>query len=131
MNAEELRDELQLELRAELGTFLIAGQSTPAIAILANGEGLPNDRGVSGLELIIVKSPIDYRPKTQFGGTNQIKTWQIFLTQYSGAYTIDAALRKIGNQFVNTRASVTTVEKNKNIKEQYSVRIPDVTEFDT
>lgn len=134
MTDAELRQELEALLSEELGIYSIGTPPnpvsyTPAIVALDEGESLPSDWKVEGLEVVMLRTPISHRFAGIHGGTNPQKTWQVFLTQYQGERTIDAALIKVGLRFPGTQANPTQINKQKNMLSQQSVRIPDFVEF--
>jgi hypothetical protein len=130
MQATELRDEIKDLLTAEIGTYaLTGGATTPAIIILSAGD-VVSDRTVTGLEVVIRRTPISDQSRPTFDAVRAEKNWQVFLVQWAGAYTLDAAQDKLRRHFANSRSIPIKIEKGSGIKEQVSVRIPDLEEFD-
>jgi hypothetical protein len=133
MNVTELRDKLLDLLSDQLGTYTLKGDNlTPAIAIRSTGEPLPTDRTVTGLEVTILKAP-SREPTALLDGVNRRLTWQIYLTQYAPAEgeseQVNSAQETIELAFINARFVGVALAKNKQIREQVSVRIPDITTF--
>jgi hypothetical protein len=130
MNVTELRTQIQDALVDEIGTYaLTGGATTPAIIVLDSGD-VVSDRTVTGLEVVIRRTPISDDGKPTFDAVRAAKVWQIFLVQWNGNYTLEAAKDKLRRKFPNTRAVPIKVEKGSGIREQISVRIPDDLEFD-
>lgn len=132
MTVEELRDRLLILLADELGTYTIGKppltNDAPAIAIQDSGETRPNDRAINGLEIIIRRSP-GRDSQSVYGGVQRKRSWQLFLVQHQGNHTLQAAIDKLELAFPNTKAIVIGANQQKNIREQVSVKIPDITEF--
>lgn len=131
MTVEELRDRLLEVLVDELGTYRLGKngeQETPAIAIRHSGEITPGTIKVTGLEVVIRRSPMR-EPGYTFGGVNQRMTWQLYLIQRQPpegeTEKLFEACSKIEQVFVGTTAVVLGVAKNPGVKEQCSVKIPD------
>ena len=124
MKVEALRDTLLDLLKDELGTYTIAANPTPAIAILSTGQSLPNDRQVNGLEIIIRREP-DRKVLPSYGGTITIKYWTVFLSQWEGSYTLSSAIQKISDRDLPIQIRSVPIEEQKGIKEQFNLRISD------
>jgi hypothetical protein len=130
VNVVELRTQIQDILVDEIGTYaLTGGTTTPAVIVLDSGD-VVSDRTVTGLEVVIRRSPISDDGKPTFDAVRAAKVWQVFLVQWNGNYTLEAAKDKLRRKFPNTRAVPIKVEKGSGIREQVSVRIPDDLEFD-
>ncbi|GEM_PF-6702382 len=132
MKAEDLRDRILLLLAEELGTYTIGKppltNDSPAICIQDSGETRPNDRAITGLEIIIRRSPERNSPAV-YGGVHRQRVWQLFLVQHQGCHTLQTAIDKLELSFPNTKSIVIGANQQKNIREQVSVKIPDMTEF--
>lgn len=132
MTAEELRDRLLILLANELGTYTIGKppltNDALAICIQDSGEQRPNDRAITGLEIIIRRSP-GRDSQGVYGGVQRKRSWQLFLVQHQGNHTLQAAIDKLELAFPNTKAIVIGANQQKNIREQVSIKIPDITEF--
>ncbi|MBW4421782.1 MAG: hypothetical protein KME13_21610 [Myxacorys californica WJT36-NPBG1] len=130
MNVVELRTQIQELLVDDVGTYaLTGGVTTPAVIVLDSGDVL-SDRTVTGLEVVIRRNPISDEGKATFDAVRAAKMWQVFLVQWGGNYTLEAAKDKLRRKFPNTRAVTVKVEKGSGVREQVSVKIPDVDEFD-
>ncbi|MBW4422486.1 MAG: hypothetical protein KME13_25290 [Myxacorys californica WJT36-NPBG1] len=130
MNVVELRNQIETLLTDEVGTYaLTGGTTTPAVIVLDSGD-VVSDRTVTGLEVVIRRSPISDEGKATFDSVRAVKMWQIFLVQWGDHYTLEAAKDKLRRKFPNTRAIPIKVEKGSGVREQVSVRIPDIEEFD-
>lgn len=125
MTAEELRDRILEVLIEELGTYTIAGNVVPAIAILSTGQSLPSDRTVSGLEIIIRREP-DRKPVSTYSGAAAEQIFTVFFSQWEGNYTIGTALDKLDEAgFMNT-VRIVPIDEQKGIKEQFLVKIREI-----
>jgi hypothetical protein len=130
VNVVELRTQVQELLIDEVGTYaLTGGVTTPAVIVLDSAD-VVSDRTVTGLEVVIRRSPISDEGKPTFDSVRAAKVWQIFLVQWGGAYTLESAKDKLRRKFPNTRAMTVKVEKGSGVREQVSIRIPDVADFD-
>jgi hypothetical protein len=130
VNAVELRTQIQELLVDELGTYaLTGGVTTPAIMALNSGD-VVSDRAVTGLEVVIRRTPISDDGKPTFDAVRAAKVWQVFLVQWGGNYTLESAKDKLRRKFPNTRMIPIKVEKGSGIREQISVRVQDIDEFD-
>jgi hypothetical protein len=132
MNVEALRDRLLLLLADELGTYTIGKppktNDTPAIAIQDSGESRPNDRAITGLEIIIRRSP-ERDHNSVYQGVQRKRTWQLFLVQHQGNHTLQGAIDKMELAFPNMRSVLLGANQQKNIREQVSVKIVQLSEF--
>ncbi|WP_348230640.1 hypothetical protein [Trichocoleus desertorum] len=128
MNINELREELETLLVAELGTYKLPNNTTtPAIYVLDTGGNVPTDWKANGLECIIRRSPTSRNTNgSTFDGTRFNKNWQIYLLQRdTGPHTLEAAVSRIERYFSGVRSFALPVAEQRGVKEQYSVRIPD------
>lgn len=132
MNVEQLKDRLLTLLSEDLGTYTLIGVTTPtpAISIRAVGDTLPTDRTFQGLEVIILKYPPNRKAEPVYGGIRRVVTWQIFMVQHSsGDQTLESAVRKVEAAFPNVVVVSTDIDRQRNIREQVAVRIPDFSEY--
>lgn len=130
MNVAELRAQIQELLADDVGTYaLTGGVTTPAVMVLDSGD-VVSDRTVTGLEVVIRRNPISDEGKATFDSVRAVKMWQVFLVQWGGNYTLESAKDKLRRKFPNIRAVTVKVEKGSGVREQISVRIPDIDEFD-
>lgn len=132
MNILELRDAIATVLVDQLGTYKLPNHTTiPAIYVLDTGGSIPADWSVSGLECIIRRSPTSRSTSgSTFDGTRFNKNWQLYLLQWDGAHTLEAAVSLIERRFYNVRSFSLGVAENRGVKEQYSIRIPDGEDWD-
>lgn len=133
MKVEDLRDRILLLLADELGTYTIGKPpktaDAPAITIQDSGETRPNDRAITGLEIIIRRSP-ERDHQSVYQGVQRKRTWQFFLVQHhQGPHTLQAAIDKLELAFPNMKSNLIGANQQKNIREQVSARIIDITEF--
>jgi hypothetical protein len=130
MTVHEIRDIIKTLLADELGTYTLSkGGTSPAIYILATGDSIPAEWKVSGLECIIRKQPTSRNSKTTFDGVLRHKNWQLYLCQWQGSNTLDAAIAKLENRFPSLKTFVVSVSEVGEIKEQVSVRFVDQGEY--
>lgn len=126
MKVLDLRNAIQALLSEELGTYTLPGGfETPAIVVLSTGEVL-SDRTVSGLEVVIRRSPVRDEGAECFDCVRAVKTWQVFLVQWGGDYTIDDAKEKIRQKFPGSVAVTLNIDKGGAIREQISLKLPDI-----
>lgn len=136
MEAPDLRDAIQQAVGDALGSYRFVNQQgnpigpvAPAISILDSGEAVPNNRRVSGLEIVIRKHP-NRTPRPCFGGHQEVKSWQVFLVQWvEGPDTMAIALSRMTAAFPLLRSQTLGTSEQKNVKEQVGILISDVTEF--
>lgn len=129
MKVTDLRDFLLELLEDELGTQEIANDTSPAITIRDNSFPIDAKRKVNGLEVVILRVADQTSRPLLSSGTQRDRTWQLYLIQREGEHTLQAALDKLNQEFVGVRAVRVSSDLSKGIREQFSVRIPDLTEF--
>lgn len=100
--AEELYDLLVADaaLVAALGSYRVIGEAAgrPALAVLRDGESLPQGTEVSGVELVIRKSS-DYDPRLLYDGQLLRPPFRLYVVQWAvatgGALSIDVVVRRV------------------------------------
>ena len=132
MNINELREAIETLLVDELGTYKLPDRTNiPAVYVLDTGGSVPVDWKATGLECIIRRSPSSRNTNgSTFDGTRFNKNWQIYLLQWDGPHTLEAAVTRIERYFSGVRSFGVPVGEQRGVKEQYSVRIPDSEDWD-
>lgn len=100
--AEAIYDLLVADatLLAALGTYAVPGVTgvRPAIAVLRDGEALPQGTEPTGVELVIRKAS-EYDPQLLYDGQMLRPPFRLYAVQWAvatgGALTIDAVVRRV------------------------------------
>nr|WP_290224230.1 hypothetical protein [Trichocoleus desertorum] len=132
VNIQELREAIATLLVAELGAYKLPNNTTtPALFVLDTGGNVPSDWKATGLECIIRRSPTSRNTAgSTFDGTRFNKNWQLYLLQWDGPHTLEAAVSRIERYFSGVRSFSLGVGEQRGVKEQYSIRIPDIEDWD-
>lgn len=130
MDVLTLRNNIEAVIEEFIGTYTLpSGAIVPAIAVLASGQPLNDNRMVSGLEVIIKRSPTSGQARMTFDSVNRVNYWTVYLVQWKGgSYNIDEARRKLEEKFPGSNSILIGVIKNLECLEQAQVRILDDTE---
>lgn len=100
--AEAIYDLLTADaaLLAALGTYSVPGVSgtRPAVAVLRDGESLPQGTEPTGVELVIRKAS-EYDPQLLYDGQLLRPPFRLYVVQWAvatgGALSIDAVVRRV------------------------------------
>jgi hypothetical protein len=123
VNLLELRTELATLLAASLGTYTLPnGSTTPAIAVRSSGENLPADTTVSGLEVVLIRDP-DLAPIPQYRNAGAIRTWTIFLVDWSNAVDLEPIGAYLIEAYPGTQLSTVAVPRTGGPQNQMRVTI--------
>lgn len=123
MNLLELRNELATLLSASLGTYTLPnGATTPAIAVRSSGENLPPDTAVSGLEVVVIRDP-DLTPIPQYSDAGALRTWTIFLIDWSNAVDLEPIGAYLIEAYPGTQVSTIAVPRTGGPQNQMRVTI--------
>lgn len=121
---EDLRDTLEDELADLLGTYTLrtATGTVTVPAVHCWPPQLANDRKVTGLELLIQKSP-QISQERLLGELKRTGTYTVRLIQHDESQTLTEAVEIILTLFPNARA--TTLPGTDLAEEQAKIEIPD------
>jgi hypothetical protein len=123
VNLLELRNELATLLSASLGTYTLPnGATTPAIAVRSSGENLPPDTAVSGLEVVVIRDP-DLTPIPQYSDAGALRTWTIFLIDWSNAVDLEPIGAYLIEAYPGTQVSTIAVPRTGGPQNQMRVTI--------
>lgn len=96
MNLLSLRTELETTLVDVLGVYVLAnGTKTPAISVRGEGESLPANTTVHGLECVILREP-ELVPIRQYSQEQAFSRWTLYLVDWSG----DASLQDVAGRLL-------------------------------
>jgi hypothetical protein len=121
---EDLRDALEEELADLLGTYTLrtATGTVTVPAVHCWPPQLANDRKVTGLELLIQKSP-QISQERLFGELKRRGTYTVRLIQHDESQTLTEAVEIILTLFPDAKA--TTLPGTDLAEEQAKIEIPD------
>lgn len=123
MNLLELRNELETLLAAELGTYTLPNDATtPAISVRSSGENLPTGTTATGLEVVIIRDP-DLTPIPQYSDAGALRTWTIFLVDWSDAVDLEPIGAYLIEAFPGTQTSTVAVPRTGGPQNQLRVSI--------
>ena len=124
MNLLELRNELATLLSSALGTYTLPnGDTTPAIEVRSSGEALPSSTKVEGLEVVIIRDP-DLTPITQYTDSPSIRTWTVFLVDWSDAVSLEPIGAYLVAAYGGSSISTVPVPKGTGPQNQLRLSIP-------
>jgi len=99
MNLLDFRARVNNAVSTQLGTYTLpGGATTPAISVREFGESIPAGQKVSGLEVVIIKTP-EVKPILTQGQTFVNEEWRVYLVQWPGQHRITAAINAIQEAF--------------------------------
>ena len=121
---EDLRDTLEEELADLLGTYTLrtATGTVTVPAVHCWPPQLANDRKVTGLELLIQKSP-QISQERLLGELKRTATYTVRLIQHDESQTLTEAVEIILTLFPDAKA--TTLPGTDLAEEQAKIEIPD------
>ena len=123
MNLLELRNELEILLAAELGTYTLPnGDTTPAISVRSSGENLPTGTTATGLEVVIIRDP-DLTPIPQYADAGALRNWTVFLVDWSEAVDLEPIGAYLIEAFAGTQISTVAVPRTGGPQNQMRVTI--------
>lgn len=123
MNLLELRNELEILLAAELGTYTLPnGDTTPAISVRSSGENLPTGTTAAGLEVVIIRDP-DLTPIPQYSDAGALRNWTVFLVDWSEAVDLEPIGAYLIEAFAGTQISTVAVPRTGGPQNQMRVTI--------
>ena len=99
-----LRTALEATLTSSIGTYTLAnGSTTPAVTVRDYGDSPPPGLTVTGLELIIIRSP-EINPLLQFENGPTFETWPVWLVDWTGGTNLEVCAGKVIYAFPGTTA---------------------------
>lgn len=102
MAALTLRNQLQSVLTSYLGTYTLAnGATTPAASVREPGETLPAGTKVSGLEMILIRTP-DLDPVPEYLAPGAQRLWTVYLVGWSASDNLEPAAAAVVAAYPNT-----------------------------
>lgn len=116
ITAEDIREDLAELLRSQIGIYQFAGgANTPAI-VTAYSSQPHTDRSVSGLEIIVLKTPTAVMAR---------KTYQVWLKQYAEGYQgLAESIDLIRGYCPQATINPVSGDENKQLMGLVSVKIP-------
>ena len=80
----DIRNQIETLLVAQLGTYTLGnGYVTPAISVRGQGEPVPGNTKVSGVEVVIIKEP-SLRPVSAYNNQKAFSQWNVELLDWDG-----------------------------------------------
>jgi hypothetical protein len=104
MDLLTLRSDLKTLLSDYLGTYSWGDLTTPAIAVRSGNETLPAGTTVTGLEVVIDRTP-QLDPQPAYSNAPVIQFWRVDLVQWSGD-KLQTAQTKIAETYPNAEFRV-------------------------
>jgi len=119
-----LRTALETTISSSLGTYTLAnGSTTPAVTVRDYGDSPPPGQTVTGVELIIIRSP-DLKPLLQFENQQVYETWSVYLVDWTGGTNLEDCVGKIIYAFPGTTAVRVNVPEQIGPRHQMALTIP-------
>lgn len=95
MDLLDLRTSLETTLVDVLGVYRLGNNSiTPAIAVRSEGEKLPAGIRVSGLECVILRTPV-LKKVRQYRKAPARATWIVYLIDWEGSGLVEEGARAL------------------------------------
>lgn len=120
-----IRDRVEAVLSADpnlLGTYTFGSSTVPAIAVVP--PAVSRDRTVTGLEVIIGRSPEIENNPTLGSRHDRVRFWSVRLVQYDDDDTTEAAVERLLDEFEHIQLDP-LLEATDEIPEQRVLRVSD------
>tara|TARA_R110000868_G_scaffold375260_1_gene639748 strand:+ start:342 stop:803 length:462 start_codon:yes stop_codon:yes gene_type:complete len=118
-----LRSALEATISSNLGTYTLAnGTTTPAVTVREYGEAPPPGQTVTGLEMVIIRSP-ELNPLLQQENEVAFQTWNVFLVDWAGGTNLEECAGRLIWAFPGTTAVRIDVPAQLGPKNQMRVDI--------
>jgi hypothetical protein len=116
ITAENIREDLAELLREQIGIYQFAGGSNVPAIVTAYSSQAHTDRSVSGLEVIVLKTPTAVMAR---------KTYQVWLKQYAEGYQgLSEAIDLIRGYCPQATINPVSGDENRQLMGVVSVKIP-------
>jgi|TARA_Y100000033_G_scaffold46221_1_gene50455 hypothetical protein len=123
MDVLTLRTELETHLVNDLGVYTLSnGATTPAISVRAEGESLPAQTTVTGLECIILRDP-EPVPVTQYRHQNAFSRWTVRLMDWSGSIVLKDVGEKLLYEYAGSEMELVSVPRDIGPRAQLQLTI--------
>lgn len=123
MNTLSLRYDLETLLVDFLGEYTLGnGMKTPAVSIRGQGESLPAKTTVTGIELVVQRSPA-LEPVSAYTNAEAFRVWTIFLVDWSGQDSLQQAVGLIIRDYPGTQVQKVSIPQGLGPQEQYRMEI--------
>lgn len=118
-----LRDDLQVLLRSQLGTYTLAnGVSTPAVSVRADSESLAAGTKVNGLEVVINRHPVQ-DPVRQYSEEECEELWEVWLLAWNDSTVITQAAARVVKRYPGTTLQQITLPESWGPKRQVKITL--------
>lgn len=124
MELLDLRLALETLLADDLGEYTLPnGITTPALAVRSEGESLPTNTKVSGLEVVVLAQPA-LTPVLQYEAQGTLRDWTVYLIDWDGTVAMDAVASKLLYAFAGSTTSPLAAPRQIGPKHQRALSIP-------
>ena len=129
MTPKELREDLEVLLAAQLGTYTASDGVTtsPAIAVLYPNEEVDTS-AVDGLEVIILRYAASSRNRLLYTENTVDRKLQVYLVQHrsSTTHNLDAAISIIQARYPDAVGTIVSTKEQTGVLAQYAITIEDM-----
>ena len=130
MNVLKLRVQLETALVELLGVYTLGnGMRTPAISVRNPGERSPANTSVSGLEVIVIRTP-DIEPVDSYTNRDGFRVWTVYLIDWANTGIASIAATRLLSQFPTTTITPVSVPEGLGPQAQTRLQIRTAPEGD-
>ncbi len=124
MELLDLRSALETLLADDLGEYTLPnGITTPALAVRNEGDSLPANTKVSGLEVVVLAQR-SLVPVPQYEAQGAIRQWTLYLIDWDGIVAMDAVASKLLYAFAGSTTSPLAAPRQVGPRHQRALSIP-------